>query len=339
MANRVLTTFLVAAIVSSVATTGAFAQGTVPPSSETGIASGSENFDGTVSGWTLGDSGTVKWGIDGTPATVGSGGQSSAQSGTKSLNFNNGTNYDAGTGVAAKGTATSPTINLSGMTSPTLKFYCNFETEAETNYDQRILKIESADGATTHGTWQFLPPSPASGTAVGTAVTCGTSGTWHQHTINLSAEWGQIRLKFTFDSKDSFLNDYAGWFIDTMTVQGTGGGAPGAGLLGSKGGEGREGLDPVCYVATASCGRDSDEVQTLVRFREAHLRTSSAGNVFWKAYEAKGGLVADQVAASDNARGATRLALGMATGQGASIVMILALLALGVAFARRLSTR
>lgn len=340
MVNRVLTTLAAAAFVSSVAASGAFAQvGAPSPSTGTGIASGSENFDGTVSGWTLGDSGTVKWAIDNTPATVGSGGESSAHSGTKSLNFNNGTDYNAGSGVVAKGTATSPAINLSGLSSPSLKFYCNFQTENETKYDQRILKIESDDGATTHATYQFLPPGAAAGTPAGTTQTCDTSGKWHQHTVPLNAAWGQIRLKFTFDSKDSLFNSYAGWFVDTMTIQGLGGGAPGGGLLGGKGGEGKEGLDPVCYVATATCGRGSDEVQTLVRFRETHLRTSSAGNVFWKTYEAKGALVAEQVAAAEHARAGARLALGFATGQGASVVLILSLLSLGIALVRRLSTR
>jgi len=58
---------------------------------------------------------------------------------------------------------------------------------------------------------------------------CSAMGTWHQHTIPLQLTWGTVKVAFKFDTVDGVDNAFAGWFIDTFKVTGSGGGGGGGG--------------------------------------------------------------------------------------------------------------
>jgi len=176
------------------------------------------NFDGTTppAGWSLdAPVGTVGWAFDGTPSTAPGG---PAQSAPNSLNYNNGTNYAASTTNAGAGT--SPQINLSvflATPAPTLTFGCNYQTEdTGTSYDQRWLEI-SSDGFATF----LVQAQLATSGATGGISDCAAMGTWHTHTVQLDPTWGNVRIRFRFDTIDGILNNYAGWFVDDLNVNGT----------------------------------------------------------------------------------------------------------------------
>ena len=172
------------------------------------------SFDDTQ-GWTLDAANNgVGWSNDGTPSGIGGG---PAQTGANSLNYNNGTDYDSG--AANSGFAASPQIDISGLTSPTLSFWCNYEDEAlEPTFDQRWLEI-SNDGFGTFQIQVQLLSTGASGLS-----DCGGMGQWHQHIVALDPSWGSLQVRFRFDSVDSLFNNFAGWFVDDFDVSGAGGG-------------------------------------------------------------------------------------------------------------------
>ncbi len=178
------------------------------------------NFDSST-GWTFsGGASGVAWGVDATPSSV------AAQTPTNSMNYNNGTNFASGS-TTNTGTATSSTISLSGLTSPTLTFYCNFQTEpgsedATYGYDKRWITI-------TPGTGSAINEQLAVTSGGATVGACSAMGTWHQHTIPLQTSWGTVKVAFKFDTVDGIDNAYAGWFIDTFKVAGSGGGGGGGG--------------------------------------------------------------------------------------------------------------
>ena len=213
----------------------------------------------------IGGSG-VAWAVDGDPATMPGG---AANSGASSLNYNDGTDYD--NGVANSGTATSPSVDITAVTGPFLKFACNHQTEtAGTTYDQRWIRVRSAQT----GSLLYEGQLAESGGAPEFGP-CQSSGTWHVHTMALDPSWGPVKVEFTFDSIDEFSNTFAGWFIDDVTIgnpASSGGGGTGAGTgtgQGSGGSgapviangpngdnpNGRKGLnDAVCASSTARAG-------------------------------------------------------------------------------------
>src|SRR5574341_535376 len=85
------------------------------------------DFTTGVSGWTFNQTpaaSSVRWTIDANPGSVPGG----SSRGGNSLNYNNGTDYPT-PGTDNIGYAFSPVIPLTGLASPTLTFWCNFQTE------------------------------------------------------------------------------------------------------------------------------------------------------------------------------------------------------------------
>jgi hypothetical protein len=161
----------------------------------------------------------VVWANDASPATFPGG---IASSGANSLNYNDGVDYD--NGAINAGVAMSPSINLAGYTTPTLKFKCNFETENVAGYDVRKLRIYTVGVTTPVLDTQLLTTNVSS--LVGD---CSASGTWHEHTINLDPAWGTITVEFFFDTVDSYTNNKAGWAVDDLKVEGVGSSTAGSG--------------------------------------------------------------------------------------------------------------
>ncbi len=145
----------------------------------------------------------VQWAVDATPSSMPGG---IARAGN-SLNYNNGTNYESNV-LANAGDATSPLIDISGMANPRLRFWCNYQTEtAGTAKDKRWVKVGNNLFTTVHLAQQV------SGTAG-----CSASGTWHRHTFALTPSWGQVRVRFTFDTVDGLNNAYDGWAVDDLEI-------------------------------------------------------------------------------------------------------------------------
>ncbi len=112
-------------------------------------------------------------------------------------------NYD--TSTATSGSLISPDIDLTNVTGSTLVFSHFLETEESSLYDKAIVRI-SADGGVTYSD-------------IFTGLT--TNGSFAQETINISAyDDNIINLQFFFDSVDSFLNNFEGWYVDDVKIKG-----------------------------------------------------------------------------------------------------------------------
>src|SRR3989304_995131 len=140
------------------------------------------DFEGDTSGWVFNNSplGNGGWAVDGTPAqvvTVTATG-SSAFSGSKLLNYNNGTSYDFRGSLDSpyntnRGIAWAPSVSTAAMADPVLRFWCNYETETlDGRFDRRWVIV----GAGKHsivGRYGMLE--------AGKAGMCGAMGRWHIH--------------------------------------------------------------------------------------------------------------------------------------------------------------
>ncbi len=118
--------------------------------------------------------------------------------------------YDTGsavgydTGAPNTGYLTSPFITISS-TGYYLRFWYRYETEGPgLHWDRRWLQI-TTDNSTYANLLQLSDDAP---------------NVWLQSpAIDLSAYAGQtIRLRFLFETLDAYLNGYAGWFIDDISI-------------------------------------------------------------------------------------------------------------------------
>lgn len=196
----------------------------------------SETFDGSnpLDGWMYwnGSANTAPstsnsslWSADGTPMNMPGG---AYKSGSKSLNYNNGTNYNVGMKV---GGAVTPKINISNMQFPVLSFQCNYETETTgNNKDKRWVKVGYWNG---NNASYWVESVLATNVAPVAGGACGSMGAWHEHVVTLQPSWGDIRVAFIFDSIDSSNNNYRGWFVDDVQVAEFGSTSPGGGGGGS----------------------------------------------------------------------------------------------------------
>ncbi len=180
-------------------------------------------------GWTA----TGMWAVDNTPMLI------SGHTPPYSLNYNDGLDYDNGS--TNSGIATSPTYDISTLTSPMLEFWSWFATEAPTgmnranNHDTRIVRIYSAGSPPTVRYEAQLVDVMAIGDGqpvLPTTIT-GTQMTWQRvGPIALDPAWGQIYVTFEFDTVDDLYNNDAGWAIDDFRIYYTdtsGGGGGGGG--------------------------------------------------------------------------------------------------------------
>lgn len=158
--------------------------------------------------WTF--AGQQYWAVDNTPAVPNT---DPNGSGGNNLNYNNGSTFNSG--GTNQGTARSPTIDLTGVTSASLSFWCRYQTETTgTSYDQRWIRIYNADSGAQLYNQQFYQTAAA-------PLNCPSMNSWHQHTWAAmpSATIGvPIQIEFFFNTVDGAINDYQGWFIDDVVV-------------------------------------------------------------------------------------------------------------------------
>ncbi len=184
---------------------------TVPAPTLPGTVVYGEGFEnaGAASGWTLSSGNGVQWAFDATPSTAPGG---AAYTGTASLNYNDGEDYD--NGQTNSGTAKSPPLSLAGLSGPVLTFACNYETDAFVMFDLRRLRLYQAGNGVPVLDVALLPAGASE--QVGS---CGVKGKWHVHTVTLDPNWSSIQAEFSFNTVTANDNQHAGWFVDDLSVR------------------------------------------------------------------------------------------------------------------------
>ncbi len=147
----------------------------------------------------------VGWGIDDTPAAP------VAPSPKCSLNFNNGTDFDAkdaaGKSIAAKGTATSAEIDLSTAAGAKMTYQSYFHTETSSLGDWFYVEVSVDDFKSTAKSWKLTKNN-------------ADLKKWVTGSHDLTPWAGKkIKLRFRFDSGDTITNTGAGWFVDDLKVE------------------------------------------------------------------------------------------------------------------------
>ncbi|KAA3596284.1 MAG: hypothetical protein DWQ06_15545 [Calditrichaeota bacterium] len=174
-----------------------------------------DDFEAGAGNWntqSTAGTGNVVWAADATPATVGA--TAIPFAGTACLNYNDGATYDDG----SQNSGTATTINaydISTYLVPTITFQSLVETETGLNWDQKWIEISNDNFATIAYAEQFDP---------------ATQQVWELVSIPLDPTWGNIKIRFRFDTGDDFANNTAGWFIDDFELTGQVPGAEDVGI-------------------------------------------------------------------------------------------------------------
>ncbi len=80
-----------------------------------------------------------------------------------------------------------------------------YETEEHPNYDRRFFEV-SNDSFQTIILQEWFQNDE--------------KGLWLPKIIELDSSWKKIQIRFRFDTIDNQYNNYAGWFIDDLTLVG-----------------------------------------------------------------------------------------------------------------------
>ncbi len=112
-------------------------------------------------------------------------------------------NYD--TGKANQGSITSPDIDLSSLVGSQLTFQHFLSTENLSPYDTGSVQISNDGGFN----WTTV------------LVGISTADNWINESVDLSAYDGStIKVQFHFETLDSVSNNFEGWYVDDVVVQG-----------------------------------------------------------------------------------------------------------------------
>lgn len=194
-----------------------------------GAAIFSDSFETCPGGWTF--AGEWQCGVA-TTSIAGAHPPTAPQDGAKVIGTNLTGEY-LDDDLYSATTATSPVINLTGTTNPTLSFYIWIDTEgASTVYDGANLRI-SQDG----GPFQLVGAGPTC-TPANSCTTINISKPYHTALVEGEPAWGgqqhtqgwqlvtvdltgyvghQIQARFSFGS--DFTGTYSGVYVDQVKVQ------------------------------------------------------------------------------------------------------------------------
>jgi uncharacterized membrane protein/predicted GH43/DUF377 family glycosyl hydrolase len=113
---------------------------------------------------------------------------------------------DYSTGARTFGRLETPWIDLTSVTDAELTFWEWYETEGGyPMWDQRIVQVNTGSG------WSDIVLLDES-----------AMSTWQERVIDLTPYCGGIvKMGFFFDTLDSFVNEYRGWYIDDFSVEST----------------------------------------------------------------------------------------------------------------------
>jgi hypothetical protein len=127
------------------------------------------------------------------------------------------------------GWAITPDLDLTGLTDATLSFWTVWEVEGVDIPWYDVMSIEASVDA--GATWApvgsgALNPLNDVNTNPNVGYSSGGIGlppAWVQHNFSLANFCGNVCwLRFRFDTIDQLYNGFRGWFIDDISVQGTG---------------------------------------------------------------------------------------------------------------------
>lgn len=160
----------------------------------------SENFDnGSAPGWNKSSGSTDLWRVSSDCV--------SAASGSYKIAFSRSSpncDYDVGRAI---GWARSPVVDLSGYSQAWVNFNHYWQTESYAgNFDVMRVQVSSNGGSTwtTVATWNSSDPNPS---------------VYLSERIDVSSFISSnFRVRFHFDSQDSFANDFLGWYVDDVEV-------------------------------------------------------------------------------------------------------------------------
>ena len=111
-------------------------------------------------------------------------------------------------GFANAGNITSPAIKVPSAGPVTLSFNYVLQTEGNDGYDVASVEVSNDGGAT----FTTIANSASS-------TQLPLTNTWAAASFDLSAYAGQtIRVRFDFNTIDSLLNTYEGWYVDDVEV-------------------------------------------------------------------------------------------------------------------------
>ncbi|MBI2611648.1 S8 family serine peptidase [Candidatus Gottesmanbacteria bacterium] len=129
-----------------------------------------------------------------------------SQSPTKSWYYGQESSGNYDTGYRNYGYLTSQPLNLSNVNNPELVFSYFLSKESSTYYDRANVEISTNGGSS----WTSLKTLVA------------TNNTFIKETLDLSAFTNQtILIRFYFDTLDSILNMFEGWYVDDIIIQAT----------------------------------------------------------------------------------------------------------------------
>ena len=116
-------------------------------------------------------------------------------------------NYD--TGATNSGTLTSQAIDLTDAVAATLTFWTHWVDEpGYPTYDIRKVEINSS------GVWETLMDSSTPGDPL-----YGDTGTGEITKDISNYTGGTVQIRFSFDTRDEWYNNYYGWCIDDIKVE------------------------------------------------------------------------------------------------------------------------
>ena len=172
----------------------------------------------------------VNWGVDNTPATP-------PKSGACTLNYNNGTNYDAknsqGQSVSNAGTATwGKAFDTTGMASVVMSLWYDYDTEQGqganfAGYDNAWIQLSTDDflGCCNVATLCNNTCNTANTQTYPLAKPATESGLkqWMAVSLDLTAHFANkkgVKFRIKFDTLDQQFNAFPGLFIDDVRVYG-----------------------------------------------------------------------------------------------------------------------
>jgi hypothetical protein len=201
--------------------------GTAPSNILSGVAAGpeptrffaviekdllAENFEGAAipDGWsaTINSGSGTEWGVGDPSGYTGTGDGVAPSAGAGSSTFCAGTNMTGDYGDLADCSLTTPALAIPAG-GATLGFRQWIDTEAASGgADYGAIKVRDAGTSAELG---ILNPANIE----------GLGGAWEPQSYSLDAYAGQtIKIEFLFTSNDSSGVNYAGWYLDDVTVTG-----------------------------------------------------------------------------------------------------------------------
>jgi hypothetical protein len=132
-----------------------------------------------------------------------------SHSSTHSWAYNDESTHTYDTGEANSGTLQSPEIDLTSAEDATLKFWTRWEHESyDGNFDIMEVRVISSTGTATLQHWDSNDGPAASD--------------WHEETFDLTPYVGDVvRIEFLFDTVDGLYNNFEGWYVDDIIVEGS----------------------------------------------------------------------------------------------------------------------